>query len=201
MLKSAARKALWVTKGMALFGGAVVTLALVLGVGSVALAAAPGDPFRLGQVNAVNAMTRLAGSTNNAMLRLTNTSAGPSATALDLQVAPGKPPMRVNSDGRVVNLNTDRLDGKDSTAFLSGKIYQKTDQVSGNGQGGIRQAFVECDPGDVLLGGGGSGGTEDDLFQSEPRIDATSWEVVIQDNGVASPITATAICADFPPLR
>ena len=38
MLRSAARKAMWATKGAALFGGAVVTLALVFGAASAALA-------------------------------------------------------------------------------------------------------------------------------------------------------------------
>src|SRR5215211_88729 len=39
MLRSIAARALWLTKGAALFGGAVVTLALVLGVVTMAAAA------------------------------------------------------------------------------------------------------------------------------------------------------------------
>ena len=46
---------------MALVIGAVVISAVVLGVATVALAAAPGDPFRLGQVNAINKVTKLVG--------------------------------------------------------------------------------------------------------------------------------------------
>jgi hypothetical protein len=48
-----------------------------------------------GKVNAVNAASALSGNFNNAMLRVTNNSTGPSATALNLQVEQGKAPMRV----------------------------------------------------------------------------------------------------------
>lgn len=40
------------------------------------------------------------------------------ATALDLLVNSGKPPLAVNSSAKVASLNADLLDGKDSTAFL-----------------------------------------------------------------------------------
>ena len=73
-----------------------------------------------------------------------NNSTGANVTALDLQVEAGKPPMRVNSTTKVQNVNVDQvdgksagvflgrfetasnsnnLDGKDSTAFFSGKTY------------------------------------------------------------------------------
>ncbi|HET7270018.1 MAG TPA: hypothetical protein VFI90_02920 [Rubrobacter sp.] len=102
----------------ALVLGLAMTLALVLGITSTALAAVPGDPFHLGKVNAINALTSLVGSVNNAMLKVDNNSTGTSATALDLQVEPGKAPMKVNSQTKVANLNADRLDGKDSGEFL-----------------------------------------------------------------------------------
>ncbi len=82
------------------------------------MAAVPGDPFKLGQLNAVNTLTRLAGNTDNAMLRINNASAGANATALDLQVAPGKPPMKVNSTVEVQGLNVDQVDGRSATEFL-----------------------------------------------------------------------------------
>src|SRR5215212_7602737 len=62
MFRSIAARALWLTKGAALFGGAVVTLALVLGVGTMALAAVPGDPFRLGQTNGIDNFSTLVGN-------------------------------------------------------------------------------------------------------------------------------------------
>ncbi len=56
---------------------------------------------------------QLVGSTDNAMLRITNKSTG--ATALTLQVEPGHAPMRVNSGTAVANLNADQVDGQDVT--------------------------------------------------------------------------------------
>jgi hypothetical protein len=44
-----------------------------------------------------------------------NTGGGPGLSAF---VNPGKPPLAVNSNTRVANLNADQLDGKNSTAFL-----------------------------------------------------------------------------------
>jgi len=78
------------------------------------------------------------------LLKVDNNSTGANVTALDLRVEAGKPPMRVNSTTKVQNLNVDQvdgksagvflgrfetasnsnnLDGKDSTAFFSGKTY------------------------------------------------------------------------------
>lgn len=59
--KKTLHKALRISRGLALATGAVVTSALVLGAATTALAAAPGDPFRLGQVNVINKVTKLVG--------------------------------------------------------------------------------------------------------------------------------------------
>ena len=115
MLRSATRKVMCVVRGMALFGGAAVTLALLLGVGTAALAAVPGDPFKLGQNNTINALTRLTADSNGAAMRVQNTNAGINDTALDLIVQPFEAPMKVNSDRLVTNLNADSLDGADAT--------------------------------------------------------------------------------------
>jgi len=116
MLRSIAARALWLTKGAALFGGAVVTLALVLGVGTMAVAAVPGDPFKLGQYNRVDGLTVLASTLAGPVLRVDNDGSGP---ALDLRVGPTGPaatktvaPMEVDSTKRVKWLNVDQLDGK-----------------------------------------------------------------------------------------
>ena len=61
MLRSALSKLLWVGWiASAVFGLALV-VALVLGAGSAALAAVPGDPFLLGRLNAIDSRTTLAG--------------------------------------------------------------------------------------------------------------------------------------------
>jgi len=86
----------------------------MLGVTTVALAAVPGDPFRLGRINTINTLSTLVGSASTPMLRIDNNGSG---TALDLQVQPGKSPMRVNSGIQVANLNADKLDGKTADDF------------------------------------------------------------------------------------
>jgi len=86
----------------------------------------PGDPFKLGKLNTINRIIQLVGANpNNALLRIDNNSSGASATALDLQMGPGKPPMRVNSTTEVQGLNVDSLDGKNSSDFVLGT---QTDQ-------------------------------------------------------------------------
>jgi hypothetical protein len=88
-------------------------------VATTALASIPGDPFRLGQTNGVDAMSTLVGNVAGTMLMVDNNSMGAGATALDLRVEPGKAPMKVNSGARVALLNADRVDGKDATAFYA----------------------------------------------------------------------------------
>jgi hypothetical protein len=51
------------------------------------------------------------------MVQLTNKSTGSAATALGLTVGSGRPPMTVNSETKVANLNADRIDGFDSSAL------------------------------------------------------------------------------------
>jgi hypothetical protein len=84
----------------------VSLLALVVALGGVGLAA-NGGPFLLGSNNLATAPTRLSSSAGPA-LKLTNTSSG--ETALGLFVQDDSPPLVVNSDVRVNNLNADLLD-------------------------------------------------------------------------------------------
>ncbi len=56
----------------------------------------------------------LLGVRNTASAVTTLINNGPGA-ALDLQVQPGNPPLVVNSDTKVDNLNADKVDGKDAT--------------------------------------------------------------------------------------
>jgi hypothetical protein len=111
-------KVLWLGRGTATIMGLALMVAVVLGVATTAMAALPGDPFRLGEPNAINALTRLAGNVNSAMLRIDNNSTGASATALDLQVEPGKAPMKVDSATKVASLNADRLDGQNAPLLV-----------------------------------------------------------------------------------
>jgi hypothetical protein len=92
--------------------GAVIAAVVML---SFPVVAAVGDDLLLGQTNTADAITSLSG-TAAVNLRITNNQ--PSAPALDLRVTAGAPPLKVNSTGRVPNLNADRLDGKHASAFL-----------------------------------------------------------------------------------
>jgi hypothetical protein len=112
------RKVLWLGRGTATAMGIAVMLALVLGAATTALAAVPGDPFKLGRQNTIDALSRMVGTVNDAMLRIDNDSAGASATALELRVEPGQPPMKVDSSTKVTALNADQVDGKSAGAFL-----------------------------------------------------------------------------------
>ena len=73
-----------------------------------------GAVFNLGSTNTVNRTSVLRGSTASAELQVTNTGTGP---ALKLTTKPGTAPLQVSSTTKVVNLNADRLDGLNSTAF------------------------------------------------------------------------------------
>jgi hypothetical protein len=118
LTKTILKRIMWLARGTATMVGFAVMVAVVLGVGTTALAAVPGDPFKLGQANAINTLSRLVGTTNTPLLRIDNNSAGASATALDLQVERGKAPMKVNSAARVANLNADRVDGKHANQLI-----------------------------------------------------------------------------------
>ena len=116
MFRSATSKVVWVGKTASIAFGLALVVALVLGVTTVALAAVPGDPFRLGRINAVNAMTQLVGTTDSVMLKVDNNGTG---SALGLEVEQGEPPMRVNSSKKVPNLNADKLDGLEAGGFAT----------------------------------------------------------------------------------
>src|SRR4051812_42144191 len=101
---------------------------LLLAISTTSFAALQGDPLKLGLSNTINLITSLSGRAANSMFAVFNSDTTASASAilasnsgggsaLDLRVQAGKAPMRVNSNGKVVNLNADLLDNVDSTAF------------------------------------------------------------------------------------
>lgn len=95
--------------------GFAVMLALILGIGTAALAAVPGDPFKLGRTNTIDQISTLVGSASGALLKIDNEGDG---AALDLRVESGEAPMKVDSSTKVTSLNADELDGNDASAFL-----------------------------------------------------------------------------------
>lgn len=115
-------KVAWVGRATIFCVGLAVVLAVVLGAGTTALAAMPGDPFKLGRFNQVDRMSALVGDVSGALLVVDNRGQG---AALDLRVgdrtsspsAKAVAPMRVDSQAKVANLNADELDGKGAEAF------------------------------------------------------------------------------------
>ncbi len=98
MLRSAASKVMWVGRATIFLVGLAVILALVFGVAST-VSAHTGNKgfFHLGHKNVSKAVSTLV-------------KQGP-GPALSLMVQSGQPPLKVNSSGKVANLNADRLDG------------------------------------------------------------------------------------------
>lgn len=162
-----------IARGTALALGVGMMLALTVGLASEALGANGGSLILGKATNVATSVTGLVGRVaSGAALLVSNPSGG---AALDLRVQPGKAPIKVNSSGKVSNLNADqidgldsqtfqrsgtkaadadRLDGKDSTAFLASDVYTVS-AVSEEIQPGFgRGAQALCDAGDVALSGG-----------------------------------------------
>jgi hypothetical protein len=123
--------------------GLAAMVALVLGVATMAFAA-NGANWTLGQLNSATAITKLAGSggVDGPMLQITNDDSGSDDTALDLNVQSGEPPMTVDSQTKVRNLNADKLDGMSSSAFDSYERVVIVSPVGTNAQNG--QALLDA---------------------------------------------------------
>jgi hypothetical protein len=99
--------------------GLALVLALILGVASAALSATGGN-FILGKANDSTTTSRLTATIAGPALTLINQSTDTAATALNISVASGKAPLRVNAAaGTATNLSADELDGRDSSGFYA----------------------------------------------------------------------------------
>jgi hypothetical protein len=118
MIRNVLSKAAWVGRTASMVFGLALVIGLVVGVTSVAFGANGGN-FILGSLNnTATAITKLTGTVGGGpALQVSNPSTNTGSTALDLQVATGKAPMKVNSQTKVTNLNADKVDGKDSSTF------------------------------------------------------------------------------------
>jgi hypothetical protein len=210
-------KVMWLGRATVFLVGLAVILALTVGLASTALAGTGvGAPFNLGKTNTVNALSSLVGSVAGPALKVDNNSTGSGATALSLEVEPGKPPMTVNSTAEVHSLNVDSLDGRNSNEFLQESsdrddflprsiyVNQAKKSVPTNS---IRSDSISCDPGDVATSGGFNevnvpNSRVTSSYMQEFSGD-TSWVVEVQnDNPATTEIyLIIAVCADFPPLR
>jgi len=200
---------LLMARGTATMMGFAVMLALTVGMTSAALAAVPGDPFKLGIANTVNAASRLAGSVAGPMLTVDNNSTASGATALNLLVESGKAPMKVNSDRKVANLNSDSLDGRSAGEIgVNGLQVTRSDSAVNSASG--KSVSASCPAGKVLVGTGYdiTGGKETINASTETNVviddvtpDATSVLVEAfeeEPTDLNWSLTANAICATAP---
>jgi hypothetical protein len=117
LMKATLRRLWRLTRATSFVIVLVLVVAFVGGVVSQAVAAPPSSTsgslaVLKGLENTVTNVTSMVGSLSGPILRLDNSSSATGATALDLQVESNNPPMTVNSDKVVTNLNSDQLDGK-----------------------------------------------------------------------------------------
>ena len=208
------RKMVWMAKGVALLGSFAVGLALILGVATTALAAVPGDPLELGEVNTINnAFTKLVGSNDgDAMLTVDNNSSAGGSKALNLRVEAGKQPINVNSDaGKATNLNADELDGKGSEEIGVNGLELVEDDSSTNSDSSKTER-ADCPDGKVLVSGGYEliGGTSGSFHQLQTDVVVTDVELstatqsvdvtAFEENPTTSDwlVRASALCATAP---
>jgi hypothetical protein len=119
-----------------------VVVALTLATVTPALAANGGN-FLLGRSNAASAVTTLIKS-----------GVGP---ALQLVVPAGQPPLRVNATaGKATNLNADKLDGQDSSAFAQRSGFNAQHVILGVGPLPKQNTYTSKG-GTLLITVGGSG--------------------------------------------
>ena len=130
-MESVLKKVMFVGRATMFMVGLTMIVALTVGVAGAAFGANAAN-FMLGKTNTANAITQLVGSVAGPGLLIDNNSTDASASALELQVEPGKAPMKVNSGTQVANLNSDKVDGLDASQL--------------GGLSGIEQVGVWCEP-------------------------------------------------------
>ena len=197
---SVAKKVMLVGRATTFMVGLAVILALVVGVSTTALAGTGvGARFDLGKTNTVNAVTKLVGSVAGPSLQIDNNSSNASATALDLQVEPGKAPMKVNSDAQVANLNSDKLDSLDASAFVR-STYAVNETNDGGGFGGALNS-ISCDAGDFMLSGGYAqvdpGTLVTGSFTSSVGNNPNGYTVSWKNDATPDTIQVSVLCADI----
>ena len=127
MIKNGLGKVMWVGRATVFCVGLAVILALVLGVATTAIGATGGN-FILGRSNVATTVSTLSAKISAPALNLVNTSTGAAATALNITVATGKPPLKVNAAaGKATNLNADKIDNREASSFANGVAGKATD--------------------------------------------------------------------------
>ena len=172
------------------YANVTATLALFVALGGTALATT--QTFVLGTTDRVDAATTVTNvkadnsqnAINNPLVTLTNLTTSSSATALRVNVASGHAPFTVNSSVRVLNLNADKLDNLDSSAFakttqLGARAYASVaSDTTLVGAKNITQVS-NPDPGFycLTLGGGIDASTATAVATPNFSNDATQWTI------------------------
>jgi hypothetical protein len=209
MFRSAVSKVMWVGRATVFLVGLAVLAGLVFGMASTALGANGGN-FILGSLNnTATAITKLTGTVGGGpALHVSNPSTTTGSRALDLQVATGKAPMKVNSSTKVANLNADRLDNRDASQIgVNG--YELVRVQSTFDSTARKVVHARCPEGKLAIGGGAQvfPSLSDSRRDSAPIVlrystpntfDDRDWTVIadeFQDYGFSWWVSATAICA------
>lgn len=219
-MQTAVSKAIRVGRATAIALGVGVMLALVLGLATVALAAVPGDPFKLGKVNVIsNATTALQGTAPNGgallslqrssgigpVLKVEATNQGIARRGIDITVPAGQSPVSANNDAGKANLNVNLLDGKDQVDFLSAsRIYEKTALKNGPGDNGAvffsaldGPEGLACDEGDVAIDASANAVDINDDLNQITRTGRGTYQIEFQDNApTGSLFRASVVCSD-----
>jgi hypothetical protein len=112
--------------------------AVVSAVVASGAAVATTQTFTLGTTNRVDASSNVTnvqanGTTVNPvdapLLTLENKSTTGNATPLSLLAAANHPPLKVNTQTKIANLNADLVDGKHATAFLPSTGLTTTSKI------------------------------------------------------------------------
>jgi hypothetical protein len=220
-MRTVASTAIRVGRATMLAIGVGVSLAFVLSAATVAIAAVPGDPLKLGQVNIINnATTTLQGSglggtlpstvlrvkrdgaTGGPALTVDNTSTSGAARGVDVNVPPGEMPINVSPKAGKSDLNVDKLDGEDRTDFLSASRIYNISSSKVNSSGKETVTFLapeglECDNGDVALDASANANDVNDDMNNITRSGVGSYQIAFQDNNpIGSKFTVGITCSD-----
>ena len=156
-----------------------ITVSIVGAPAIVGAATGVGARLELGKTNSVNATTALTATTANPAFSLKNLGNG---VGLQITVKTGKAPISVNADaGKATNLNADKLDGKDSTAFqaaLGGQSCpegQVVTEFANNGSLVCDPAVTDSD--DIDLDGDGYTPNEGDCNEVFSAVNPGAVEV------------------------
>src|ERR671912_816271 len=188
MVRSALNKVVWMARATTVVVGVAIMLGLIFGVATSAFGANGGN-FILGSLNnTATAITKLTGTVGGGpALQVSNPSTATGSTALDLQVATGKAPMKVNSGTKVANLNSDKVDGLDASQLGGLSGVEQVGVAGVENSDDIKSTFATCPVGKVAIGGGARmNGFIDVAALHESRQEFSSprtWKVGAHEHG------------------